>query len=441
LADGKSPFPVDTTSSLQDLIFQYASGRKEITTSFRELVPWLKIGERATHYIHPYPAKLLPQIAHYFLATTELCPKNGIVLDPFGGTGTVALETYLSNRTAYYADANPLACLIAQAKVTLVSTDEAVVSLNGLKSAYARNRCRTTPNVVNIEKWYSKTAIRQLTRLVAAINTEQNRSIKNLMLVTLSAVARKVSYTDTRLSVPVFLRPNEAEAARKDDVWSRFEEQYIANVRRLEELRNYASEKTPDFHLIADDARRISTTSGGFIPDGKVDLVITSPPYAGAQKYIRASSLSLGWLGLTEDISLKQLENQSIGREHHPLAKAKEFHETSVPEANKLLKAIWSVNKVRALIGSTYLNEMEIVIQQLASVTKRGGYVILVIGNNTVCGMNFESAQYLTQLFERRNFALTLALVDDIRSRGLMTKRNKTANIITCERVLVFKKL
>ena len=438
---GTKAFPVDTTASLQALFSQYAATQQEVQVSFRQLVPWLKVGERATHYLHPYPAKLLPQIAHYFLATKELCPKGGVVLDPFGGTATVALEACLSKRTAYYADANPLARLIAFAKVTPIPAKRAMASLGTLRTAYARSRARSVPNVVNIEKWYSKPAIRQLTRLAATIAAQEDSPIKTLMRVTLSAVARKVSHTDARLSVPVFLKPNETEAAKKNDVWGRYEEQFLANVRRLEELGSLSEGDTLDFLSVADDARRLTPGCGGQIPEGTVDLVITSPPYAGAQKYIRASRLSLGWLGLTEDISLKHLENQSIGREHHLLADIQTFQSTSLPAANRLLREIWRANKTRAHICSTYLNEMEVVIQQLELVIRRGGHVVLVIGNNVVCGKNFESSRYLTELFERRNFTLTLALVDDIKSRGLMTKRNKTANVIACERVLVFKKL
>lgn len=35
---------------------------------------------------------------------------------------------------------------------------------------------------------------------------------------------------------------------------------------------------------------------------------------------------------------------------------------------------------------------------------------------------------------------LQFKLIDDIKSYGLMTKRNKTASTISCEWVLVFKK-
>ena len=62
-----------------------------ITVNFRSLVPELKKSDRYSHQIHSYPAKLLANIPYYFLATDVFCPSNGIVLDPFCGTGTVLL--------------------------------------------------------------------------------------------------------------------------------------------------------------------------------------------------------------------------------------------------------------------------------------------------------------------------------------------------------------
>jgi hypothetical protein len=64
-------FPVDTSPTLSRLLQTYQRGKKPIRVSFRKLVRWIKIGERVTHYVHPYPAKLLPQIAHFFLAASS----------------------------------------------------------------------------------------------------------------------------------------------------------------------------------------------------------------------------------------------------------------------------------------------------------------------------------------------------------------------------------
>jgi hypothetical protein len=91
-------YPADTTAILAKLLHEFEAGGEPLAVSFRDLVPWIRVGERATHYIHSYPAKLLPQIAHFFLAARGWLAADEIVLDPFVGAGTVALEANLSGR-------------------------------------------------------------------------------------------------------------------------------------------------------------------------------------------------------------------------------------------------------------------------------------------------------------------------------------------------------
>ena len=66
--------------------------------------------------------------------------------------------------------------------------------------------------------------------------------------------------------------------------------------------------------------------------------------------------------------------------------------------------------------------------------------MVIVIGNNTVCQKSFSTQDYLTTYLQSKGMHLEFKLIDDIKSYGLMTKRNKTANKISSEWVLVLKK-
>src|SRR5262249_51356950 len=107
----------DSTEILQRLLDRYDRTRRAITVNFHDLVPWVPNGERGTHFIHPYPAKLLRHIPAFFLSNNALSAPGDTVLDPFCGSGTVLLEGLLHERRALGADANPLARLISSAKV------------------------------------------------------------------------------------------------------------------------------------------------------------------------------------------------------------------------------------------------------------------------------------------------------------------------------------
>lgn len=445
-------YPMETTDALLEIIKNYRTQNKIQTVSFRSLVPWMKVGERATHYIHPYPAKLLPHIAHFFLGAKRYFGENLNVLDPFGGTGTVALEAILAGNKAFYSDANPLARLIAKTKTTQICTDTAKIRLEKIILNYKKSRKSTPPKVINIAKWYRPEDIKSLTRLKHAIEELSCPETQDFFNVTFSAVARKVSLADPRLSVPVRLKSKtDADSAALrpqtfQSVMEVFLQQAELNFSRMDHLKRlFFHEKTAE--CVGFDARKLkqplgwNEESSEILKSESIDLIITSPPYAGAQKYIRASSLSLGWLGLTKDGALKPLENLSIGREHLPKAVWEIESLTGIHEADLVLKRVREKSKIRAAIAATYLNEMRDSLSEAARVLKKGGHLVLVIGNNEVCGEVFESSLYLKAVANEAGLSTELELVDEIKSRGLMTKRNKTAGIISREWVLLFKKI
>ena len=433
----ENPYPVDTGPALAQLLRRYKETQKPIAVSFRELVHWLKVGERVTHYLHPYPAKLLPHIAHFFLATRLLVDRRSTVLDPFAGTGTVALETILSGRPALYADANPLARLISLAKTRTIEDHVIEIAAEHMRRKFLVSRTRTVPDVVNIEKWFDGDMVAQLVRLRAACNSLDEPAIRDLMKVTFSSVVRKVSKADPRFSVPVRRRGEDPSVVQ--DVWRLFELQLGANRTRLKALRS-----CPDLGTASPagcDARRLETADRSApLPDGSVGMVLTSPPYAGAQKYVRATCLSLGWLDLVPSNGLRHLEDLTIGREHYPTAAVGKQARSGVQEADELIKFIGLTNPMRATIAATYLAEMRSAFAEAVRVLRPGGHFVLVIGDNTVCGHRFASSEYLRQMLEQMGLGTILSLVDPIRSRGLMTRRAATAGVIAHESVIVFRK-
>jgi ubiquinone/menaquinone biosynthesis C-methylase UbiE len=101
---------------------------------------------------------------------------------------------------------------------------------------------------------------------------------------------------------------------------------------------------------------------------------------------------------------------------------------------------VFKTNPVRAAISANYLLEMTEALAEAFRVLRPGGHMVLVVGNNEVCGEEFRTATYMQEICLRIGFALKLALIDTIKSRGLMTKRNKTASMITREWVLLLEK-
>lgn len=430
------PYPVDTSVALTGLLEHFERNPQPAAISFRQLVPWLKVGERASHYLHPYPAKLLPHIAHFFLANRILVGDDECVLDPFGGSGTVALETILSGRTALYADANPLARLITAVKTRPIDPKVLVDAYSEVRQGFRRSRVRKTPDVVNLEKWFDPHVTSELVRLRSAIGALKDETLRDFMRVTFSAVTRKASNSDPRFSVPVRYRNGDSRNGLS--VGDLFDAQIEANMTRLAPLGQVESLGPATSAGL--DARHLVTAFDERLPDHSVGMIISSPPYAGAQKYVRAASLSLGWLDLAPSKGLRRLEEQTIGREHYAKASWANVGSTGIDHADELIAAIARENQSRAKIVGTYLIEMRAALLEAVRVLRPGGCFVLVIGDNTVCGRRFPSSVYLRLMLEGMGMKTILSLVDQIPSRGLMTRRNKTAGIIAAESVIVFRK-
>lgn len=417
-----------------------------ISVNFRALVPELNKSERYTHLIHTYPAKLLANIPYFFFATDTLCPTNGTVLDPFCGTGTVLLEAALSGRNALGADANPLAELITRGKTVYLPEEEMLETLNDILERAKRYR-RTVAHPETVAVWYSPKCLQQLTNLQRAIEEIEDERQKTFFELCFSSLARKVSFADPSISVPVHWKPErfrsnpqrmeevrmKLELLQTVNVYDKFETVCKANVDRVAGLRDKIREGI-SVKIVSNDARQLG------LEDNSVDMILTSPPYAGAQKYIRASWLNLYWLNLVKIEDIRELKKQNIGREDYKKDEVFESY-TGIERADAVLKELYDRgNTKRAFLAANYLNEMKVALDESYRVLKNGGYMVIVIGNNTVCKRQFDTQDYLTSYLKSIGMHLEFKLIDDIKSYGLMTKRNKTADKISREWILVFKK-
>lgn len=429
----------------------YSKNKVSIEVNFRELVGNIKFQDRATHSIHTYPAKLLPNIPYFFLNNSFFIKENECILDPFSGSGTVLLEAILSNKNAFGSDSNPLARLISEVKTTEYDID----LLRKLSASLKKEICvnseesiKNFPEVVNIDYWFLPSVKHQLAQILESIKSISSKKYRDFFLLCFSNCIKKVSLADPRISVPVKIKVSkkshnhsfvkETNTRLKGletlDVIEKFFEIVYDNISRFESKKQLC-QNLGNAKIVSNDARKLK------IKDETVDLIITSPPYAGAQKYIRASSLNIGWAELSLKKSLKELDSLNIGRENYVKSDYLTLKKTNIADADLLLKKIFEINPLRAHIAATYLLEMRKAIRESVRVLKPNKYFILIAANNKVCNYEFETQEYLRQIAEQEGMVTVCKLVDDIKSYGLMTKRNKTASIITCEWVLILKKI
>ena len=73
-----------------------------------------------THPLYRYPARMSPYLARALVL--ELTKPGDIILDPFCGGGTTAVEALYHGRRVVCCDLNSLACFVTKAKAWPVSS-------------------------------------------------------------------------------------------------------------------------------------------------------------------------------------------------------------------------------------------------------------------------------------------------------------------------------
>lgn len=446
---------IDASLLLEDLKRRYQASGSPVEVAFRDLASWVRAGDQLTHHIHPYPAKLLPHIPNFFVRASSLCKPGQTILDPFCGSGTVALEASLVGAAPIVADANPLALLITKVKTIPYQTLDLITTAHKLRKRISRLRTASPIPIVNEHLWYSLPTKKALEKILRAIMELEDSDIRDFFRVCFSVVARRLSYADPAINVPVRIKekPTLSDIANSKIVKHL---RWLETVSPLEEFNRVVQINIGRVHaanlafperlkaaVVGQDARQLVSQNSDYLPNGSVPLTITSPPYGSAQKYIRSSSLALNWLSLCPPTSLTTLESSSIGREHI----SAHYRDTLSKKPNKLSPKFQGLvdrirvnNPSRGAITEAYFYELKDALSEIGRVTTPDGHAVLVLGNNTVAGLLVENDCFATEIMTDLGFSLELALIDRIHSRGLMTARNKSAALISGETILIFRK-
>jgi hypothetical protein len=449
------------------------SGGKPVLVNFKNLTNKMLNGfphnDKLLHYIHTYPGRISPSIAFYFLSLNEFKSLKGYVLDPFAGSGTILLESLINpvlKRPALGVEINPLARLISKVKTTVLNEEEINKSLIKIKNIYEKvnKKDYEIPSFTNIDLWFSKKAKLQLAKLKFSIaKVKLNDNYRDFFWLSFSKIIRKVSKADPHIPPPVVLKPikyknNPKEyqklkaylkAVENPNIWLLFEKSVKENSKLsiLNKLTELVNNKI-DAKIISDNAKDISidkirpcgniTKNGGIkLSDESIDIILTSPPYLTAQKYIRSTKLELLWLGYSSE-ELSKLERKTIGSEY--VTKSTPICLLNIESIDKLLEAVYKKSKPRGIMVYEYFANMKIVLSELYRVLKKEGYAIFVMGDNVVLKKHIKTYNLLTNLAESIGFKELLTLKDKIRNRSMITKRNGTGGIIRNEFIIILKK-
>lgn len=245
------------------------------------------------HGFHSYPARLHPVTAERCLRAWTKAGAS--VLDPFCGSGTVAVEARLLGRKAFGIDLNPVAIEIAWCKTRGVTEPEQrqLLDLGHRVAMHAEERrvARAGPTHrygsadrelfdphVLLELDGLANGLRRLT------HGDAHRILRLILSATLTKVSRRIGDSSDRTA------PKRLASGFTIRF---FEKKARELVLQLSTFQNRLPPHAPRAELSLGDARRLTG-----LGRRSFDLVLSSPPYPGVYDYHLHHEARLRWLRL-----------------------------------------------------------------------------------------------------------------------------------------------
>ncbi len=304
-----------------------------------------------THDILPYPAKFIPQIPGHLIA--RLSVRGDLVFDPFGGSGTTALEAIRLGRRALVVDANPVGILAGRVKTTRL-TPTVERDLNALRTAMIAylgelpptasllsKYSAVIPAIPNREKWFPDTACAEMALIRAYLERLETVEARDVASLAMCRIVLRASTQDSETRYVA--KQREIPRTQTLAHFIKALDAVVSDMRNTSALLHYGVAK-----FAVADTRNLPHD---LIPDSSVDLVVTSPPYGNAMDYHLYHRFRLFWLG--EDP--RELARMEVGSHLRHQKESTGF--------------------------ADYASELQRCVENIARVLRPGRYAAFVIGD------------------------------------------------------------
>lgn len=414
-----------------------------------------------THSLHEYKGKFYPQLAKAFMNYAGI-KKGDTILDPFCGSGTTLVESLLFGANAIGVDINPIAYLVAKAKVKSIKLKETDLTTIRktfkkieLSSSWEKIKVEDYNNTLDIKylkNWFPENNLKKVIFIQEIIQGLPNETSKLFTQVVLSNLLREFSFQDTshlrikrRADVPP---QNLLETFKKNLI------EQIENLEKFQLLNRFRLNSKIENYL--GDIRTLMKSVN--LKKNSVDVVITSPPYATALPYVDTDRLSLFAFGFTDRKSFRNLETTLIG--NREITKSKRiqldeelktnFEKSVLPrEIIQLLKKIYLLNKNSdvgfrrkntAALLYKYFIDMHQGINQVSQVLKKNKLAFFVVGNNkTTAGskkIDIPTDDFISLIAQENNFKLVEKICMAVQKPYMIHSKNS----INTESILVLRR-
>ena len=326
-----------------------------------------------THGLHPYPAKFIPQLPHTLIhALSSPGEKIG---DIFCGSGTTLVESLLLGRNTVGIDANPLACLISEAKTTrFVEGDEEALSelvkraqaLADVLSVHEEGTLFGTEPFVSraprptheaLSFWFEPFVVEELAEMLAWCRDLPSETSRRVALSAFSSIVVTVSRQDS-----------DTRYVRREKHISPGEP-----LRRFARAVKDALRSVAAFNREIDPHLTCSVYNTNLLAQPSIDLLdlmVCSPPYPNAYSYHLYHMTRMIWLGMDQP----KFKREEIGSHRK-----------------------YSNKGPNGATAQTFRTEMTTIFTWLYDRLRNDRYACFVVGDSTIRGEKVSNVDLLAE--------------------------------------------
>ena len=378
-----------------------------------------------THGYHRYPAKFIPQLVER-LMDDYITNGTANINDPFMGCGTTVVSAISRGFHASGTDINKVAHLVTKAKASPISPDYLERKVKQFLSRILPSndehdlfdRVRVEPHIPKrhlerIDYWFTEEVRDELGRILALIHDENDLTVQSFLLVAFSHVLKTCSIWSQSSTKPT--RDLKKRPTLPYNAFKRHLLKMLKGNQQFYDVVPSSVKDKPDSFLNI----RVSSAKVQPVPDGSVDLIISSSPYVTSYEYADLHQLSTLWLDLADD--LKEYKKEFIGTSY----KRYEGKPLSSQIASNIVNEMLSKSRKKAKEIEAFFIDMQSVFDESFRILKPSGRCCYVIGNTKLKGVDILNAEAFAESLQISGFKLDKLIKREIPLKILPQKRDE----------------
>lgn len=335
-------------------------------------------GRALTHGFHAYPARMHPRTARRILEArlaTAAAPEGAppIVVDPFCGSGSVAVESLRAGAQFVGGDISPVALEVAWVRTRVWPAKRCrQVETRASRAArmaedLAREDRRPPPWIRTESSWYDPPALRDVWALGDAIETEDDPDLRRVLRMVLSSILVKVS---RQVSDATTVRDRDHRRVGAGTAIRLFTRRAHELAGRLDALREDL--RAHGTHPCEPRLEQADARAGGLVARASASLILSSPPYLGTYDYLFHHARRYAALGLPTEFA----DRHEIGARRRVRAG---------PHA----------------AATSYARDLAEALSRMRSALAPGGGIVLLLGDGTVGSEIIRADELLSRIAPR----------------------------------------